>query len=263
MVQGILDLVTRNAAELATGVSRFQADTGPMLAGVDAIRDREAFASLLQAFKVATLSLHQTVDVSRRELDETRRRLAEVTGELRRSEELARTDPLTGFCNRRAMDEIVTREIARARRSGDPFCVAILDIDHFKEVNDDHGHGAGDQALVHVALVVKSGIRETDVICRHGGEEFVIVLPGASAEGARFVIDRLRLMVEKTPLVLGKGRVTLRFSAGVAEWRPQDRLDGLLERADQALYAAKRAGRNRVVVAGADPAAPQGGSAGV
>ena len=122
-------------------------------------------------------------------------------------------------------------------------------------MNDDHGHAVGDKALVHVAFVVKSGIRETDVICRYGGEEFVVVLPGTATPGASFVIDRLRVMMEKTPLVLEKDKVTIRFSAGVAELQPGETLDGLLERADQALYEAKRTGRNRVVVANIEESA--------
>ena len=249
MVQGILDLVSQNAADLATGIGRFQSDTGPLLEGINSTHDKGASSDLLRAFTAATLSLRQTVDVSRRELDETRRRLEEVTGELKRTSELAHTDPLTGLGNRRAMGDIVTREIARARRTRDPLCIAILDVDHFKKVNDDHGHAVGDKALAHVALVVKSGIRETDVICRYGGEEFVVVLPGAAAQGALFVIDRLRVMMERSPLVHGKDRLTIRFSAGIAELQPGETLDGLLERSDQALYEAKRTGRNRAVVA--------------
>ena len=252
MVQGILDLVSHSAAELATGIGQFQSDTGAMLAGIDSMRDEKASAGLLRAFMAATLSLRQTVAASRRELDETRHRLEEVTGELNRTSELARTDPLTGFGNRRAMGEIIARDIARARRTKDPFCSAILDVDHFKKVNDEYGHAVGDKALVHLGFVVKSAIRETDVICRYGGEEFVVVLPGAAAQGARFVIDRLRVMVENSPLVHGKDRLTIRFSAGVAELQPGETVDGLLERADQALYEAKRAGRNRVVVASSE-----------
>jgi len=250
MIQGMLQLVIQSTGELAAGVDRFKADTGPLLANIGAVRDDDSFGRLVQAFTVATLSLHQIVDSSRKELDETRRRLEEVTGELKRSEELARLDPLTGFCNRRAMVEIVAREIAQARRTGKPFSIAILDVDHFKKVNDDHGHAAGDKALMHLAVVAKSGIRETDVICRYGGEEFVVMLPGANADGARFVIDRLRTKMENTPLVLEKATVTIRFSAGITELQSDEPLEALLERADRALYEAKRTGRNRVVVRG-------------
>lgn len=127
----------------------------------------------------------------------------------------------------------------------------MLDLDHFKKVNDEHGHGVGDRALVHLATVAKSGIRETDVVCRYGGEEFVVVFPGAGADGAQFVVDRMRGMFEKTPLIAGALKLQVRFSAGVAELSGADTRDTLLKRADDALYGAKRAGRNRVMVAGA------------
>ena len=110
---------------------------------------------------------------------------------------------------------------------------------------------------MHVAFVAKSGLRETDAICRYGGEEFIILLPGAGADGAYFVIDRLRKMVEKTPCVFGGEKITLRFSAGVAELQAEENAERLLERADRALYQAKRAGRNRVNIAGVPPALAQ------
>ena len=116
--------------------------------------------------------------------------------------QLLRTDALTGFGNRRAMTELIHREIARSTRSKEPFSIAMLDIDHFKKINDTYGHNVGDQALIHLAKVAKSSIRETDEICRYGGEEFVVTLPGATAQGAYSVIDRMRGLVERTPLIL-------------------------------------------------------------
>ncbi|MGZ8229357.1 MAG: GGDEF domain-containing protein [Burkholderiales bacterium] len=250
MVQAMIDLVSHTASNLATGVNRFHDETKPMLANVESTQERE-FASLLRSFTAATLSLHQTVDTARQELTETRQRLAEVTRELERTVELARTDPLTGQWNRRGMDEIITHEIARTRRTKEPFSIAILDVDHFKKVNDDYGHVVGDQALMHLVAIAKSSIRESDVICRYGGEEFVVVLPGANVEGARYVIDRMRVRLENTPLPLNNQTLTIRFSAGVAEVQPGEAPAQLLERADRALHEAKHTGRNRVVAAGA------------
>ena len=175
---------------------------------------QQAFDFLLQTFTRSTSSLQKTVETSRQELREIRWQLDQANGELKRVQELARTDPLTGLANRRALNEIIVRDIARAHRTRDTYSVAILDIDHFKKVNDRYGHAAGDQALLHVAFVAKSGLRETDAICRYGGEEFIVLLPGAGAEGGRFVVDRLRMMLEKTPLVFNGDKITLRFSAG-------------------------------------------------
>ena len=256
-LESIIAQVSVTSADLATSVDRFHVDTGPMLADLGATPTKEAFACLLREFTRSTSTLQLTVDASHRELGEIRRQLDQANGELKRAKELAHTDPLTGLSNRRALSELIVRDIARAHRTKEAFCVAILDIDHFKRVNDRYGHAAGDQALMHVAFVAKSGVRETDAICRYGGEEFIILLPGASAEGAYFVIDRMRKMVEKTPFMFGGAKITLRYSAGVAELQADEDAEGLLERADRALYQAKRSGRNRVNMAGVPPTLAQ------
>ena len=255
LVECLLTQVSATSAELATGVDRFQVDTGPLLARLDMAPTGEAIARLLEAFTHSTLTLRQTVDTSRAELGEIRRQLDEANGELKRATDLAHTDFLTGVFNRRAMSEVMVRDIARARRESDSYSVALLDIDHFKAVNDEHGHHAGDKALVHVAAIARSGMRDTDAIYRYGGEEFVILLPGAGAQGAHFVVDRLRKLVEKTPCVIDNAKINLRFSAGVAELHLDEDASELLARADQALLEAKRNGRNRVSVAPPPPAA--------
>ena len=261
-IESIIAQVSVTSADLATGVDRFHVDTGPLLADLGATPTKEAFACLLQEFTRSTSTLQLTVAASHRELGEIRRQLDQANGELKRAKELAHTDPLTGLSNRRALSELIVRDIARAHRTKEAFCVAILDIDHFKRVNDRYGHAAGDQALLHMAFVAKSGVRETDAICRYGGEEFIILLPGAGADGAYFVIDRMRKMVEKTPFVFGREKITLRYSAGVAELQADENAEGLLERADRALYQAKRSGRNRVNLAVVPPALAQSASRG-
>ena len=249
LMECLVAQVGETSAGLATGVDRFHDDTGTLLADAGTVPTGEKFVSLLQAFTRSTSSLRETVDTSREELREIRWQLDQVTSELQRTQEQARTDPLTGLSNRRYLNELLVRDIARARRTRESYSVAILDIDHFKRVNDRYGHAAGDQALVHLAFVAKSGVRETDVICRYGGEEFIVLLPGAGAAGAHFVVDRLRMLIEKTPFVHGSEKITIRFSAGVAELQPDEEAAQLVERADQALYQAKRGGRNRVNMA--------------
>jgi diguanylate cyclase len=249
MLRGIVEMVSQTTTELTGGLDRFGGEVKGLLSKADDVDSTEGMRTLMQALTVSALSLQEAVDHSREELARTKAQLTEVATELERSESQARTDPLTGLFNRRGMDELIVREIARARRTKTPFSVALLDLDHFKKVNDEHGHDIGDKALLHLTAVAKSGIREVDVVCRYGGEEFVVVLPGAGADGAQFVIDRMRGMLEKTPLAAGSLKLQLRFSAGVAELGPSDTGATMLKRADQALYDAKRAGRNRVVVA--------------
>ncbi len=159
-------------------------------------------------------------------------------------------DPLTGLLNRRAFHDAVARDVARARRGGAPLAVIMIDVDHFKRVNDDHGHEAGDRALVALAAILRDGVRASDLACRFGGEEFVVALPGMPVELAAARADAWREAFAAAGLV-GAGGAALRvtLSAGVAALGADASIDAALRRADEALYAAKRDGRDRVVVA--------------
>jgi diguanylate cyclase (GGDEF)-like protein len=152
----------------------------------------------------------------------------------------ARTDQLTGVPNRRAWDEVLPRELARARRAQGPISVAILDLDHFKAYNDTHGHPAGDRLLREAAAAWTERMRTTDTLARYGGEEFALVLPGCNHHAAGGVLGELR-----TALPDG-----VTCSIGVATWDGREDPEALVARADAALYRAKRDGRDRVVVAG-------------
>jgi diguanylate cyclase (GGDEF)-like protein len=165
---------------------------------------------------------------------------------------LAMSDPLTGLANHRAFRDALDAEVERARRHSRPLALAVIDIDHFKSVNDTHGHIAGDQALVEVAARLTGSSRRGDVLARVGGEEFAWLLPETDLAGARRVAERARRAVAARP-VGAIGRVTV--SIGLAELAQATGGTDLHRRADRALYAAKRAGRDRSVVH-ADPADP-------
>lgn len=149
-----------------------------------------------------------------------------------------RTDPLTGLNNRRALDETLAGQIALRARYGFSFSLAILDVDHFKQVNDNYGHLAGDGMLQQVSKLLESSVRETDFVARYGGEEFVILMAQTELDGACLLAERLRAKVAE------ETRVTL--SGGVAAAREFESAGELLARADTALYQAKAAGRNQV-----------------
>jgi diguanylate cyclase (GGDEF)-like protein len=151
--------------------------------------------------------------------------------------EVARTDDLTGLPNRRSWDESLTRELARAERETTPLCIGLVDLDHFKDYNDDHGHQAGDRLLKQLAAAWGSELRATDVLARYGGEEFALALPGCNLGDAGLLAERLR---QATP----EGQTC---SAGLVLWSGEETAEQLLGRADKALYSAKAAGRNRVV----------------
>ncbi len=157
---------------------------------------------------------------------------------------LARDDGLTGIPNRRTWDGELPVAMDRARRDGAPLTVALIDLDRFKRFNDEHGHQAGDRLLKDATAAWSAALRSTDLLCRYGGEEFGVLMPGATAEQAAEVLERLRGVTPRSQT----------FSAGVACWDRQEISDELVARADRALYAAKAAGRDRVTV-GARPAA--------
>jgi diguanylate cyclase (GGDEF)-like protein len=158
--------------------------------------------------------------------------------------EQAATDALTGLPNRRSLDQALAAQLAMAQREGRPFSVLMLDLDHFKAVNDTHGHGVGDAVLRAFAQRIQGQLRRSDVCFRYGGEEFVVVLAGTASEVALDTAERLRLAVAGAPLVPG---VAVTVSVGSASWHEGEDAAALLARADTALYAAKRAGRDRVM----------------
>jgi diguanylate cyclase len=163
--------------------------------------------------------------------------------------EQVREDQLTGTLNRRGLDDAMQREIARAQRKGSPLCVAILDLDNFKKLNDTYGHQAGDDALVHLSNVVKKTLRPTDTVARFGGEEFVIVFSETDLKQAVEATRRLQRELTKRFFLHDNERLLITFSAGVAALQPNETQDAVLARADKAMYQAKLQGKNRVVSA--------------
>lgn len=160
----------------------------------------------------------------------------------------AHTDPLTGLPNRARLQDVFDREKRRSRRSQSPLSVVIIDLDHFKAVNDNHGHAAGDEALVHVARVLDTSLRGADLVARLGGEEFCLLLPGNDSRQALAVAEKLRSKLEAAPLLFAGQVIRLTVSGGIAEYGVDgEYLDELSRVADQKLYRAKADGRNRIV----------------
>lgn len=168
--------------------------------------------------------------------------------------EMAITDQLTGLHNRRYMARHLDNLILSAQKSGKPLAFLIMDIDHFKSVNDTHGHDIGDEVLREFANRISANIRGIDLACRYGGEEFVVVMPDTDIDFACTIAERLRHSVETTPFEISRAPNTLNvtISIGIASAQSEgDNAESLLHRADQALYRAKREGRNRVIKAAA------------
>lgn len=162
---------------------------------------------------------------------------------------LAATDPLTGAFNRREFSALADREALRAGRYHHPLSILMLDLDHFKRLNDTYGHAAGDKALQRFTTLCCNALRNVDIFGRWGGEEFVALLPETDAEGAAIIAERLRKIVADTVLVFNDHKIRFTVSIGVAQYRDTDvSVDGPLGRADHAVYDAKKSGRDRIAV---------------
>jgi diguanylate cyclase (GGDEF)-like protein len=161
----------------------------------------------------------------------------------------ARLDYLTGICNRRAIEDLGARAMAAARRHGMPMSLMIIDVDHFKRINDDFGHATGDLALIETVRRIRAGLRTEDLVGRLGGEEFVAVMPNTDRNAALVVAGRIREAFSGAVMALDRGSPLVTVSVGVAVLLAEDRLfSDLLLRADHAMYAAKAAGRDRVII---------------
>ncbi|MCW9032010.1 MAG: diguanylate cyclase [Gammaproteobacteria bacterium] len=157
-------------------------------------------------------------------------------------------DSLTGAVNRDAFNIIVVNEQARVKRENGCCCLALIDIDHFKDINDRYGHVAGDHVLRSFALMIKQYVRKSDTFCRYGGEEFVILLTETSLSDAFNLIESIRKTIMATEFEISEQlALKIQFSAGVSECKPGDKIENCLARADHNLYQAKQAGRNQVV----------------
>jgi diguanylate cyclase len=172
-------------------------------------------------------------------------RLQDTLGQV---QALATTDMLTGLLNRRQIEQVMGDEMARAARTGTPLSVAMLDLDHFKRINDLYGHRMGDEVLRRFASLIKAELRTLDHSARWGGEEFLVLMPHVEGDQALVALERIRLKLAELPMSDHEAlRVTL--SAGLAMWQPGESLEQVIERADTALYEAKHRGRNQVVQA--------------
>ena len=249
---GIFGLTTRQML----GVLLYSLVAFGVASGVVAARDEPdyppvvaaAYVGMVVVVLLSSTFLTTRVQSTREHL---RRQKAELAQALEQIRQLATHDDLTGLLNRRAMLDRMQLEQCRSLRSGSPLLIAQLDIDHFKVVNDTHGHAAGDLVLQSFADTVRRNVRDTDVLARWGGEEFVLLLCDTPAADAVALMERLRQAVQamQVPVPQGDGPITVTVSIGLARHTPADPLAGTLERADRALYAAKAGGRNRVVPA--------------
>lgn len=208
--------------------------------------------AIMQDTRVIQVSAQRSHDElldTRKQVESAEAKISKLEKELSEISEMVHQDQLTGALNRRGLDVAFERESRRVDRSHAPLCVALLDIDNFKRLNDTMGHQVGDQALIHLCNVIKEALRPSDSVARYGGEEFVIILPDVDLQEAASTLERLQRELTKQFFMHENDRVLVTFSAGVAQRAEEEPQEEVIARADRAMYQAKHTGKNRVVIA--------------
>ena len=247
--QALAALATGALLAIAWSGLRFTPDTGP-LTSLSAMACLAIYLLMYaQSAHRRTLSLHETRLKLKQSEQALHRQIEEINDLQAQLTEQANRDPLTGLFNRRYLDATMAREFARCKREGQPLSLMMIDIDHFKQINDTHGHQAGDEVLKELALLLSQETRAGDVACRYGGEEFLMLLPNMPLEAARQRAEQYRLAMEARTFNFGGEPLVVRLSIGIACYPAHAAgAHGLIVCADHALYEAKTSGRNRVVV---------------
>ncbi|MDE2599047.1 MAG: GGDEF domain-containing protein [Rhodocyclaceae bacterium] len=197
--------------------------------------------------QINTARSHDDMNTMRRRVSDAELEVERLMAELSQASEMVRVDPLTGALNRKGMEEAMQREVARTRRHNAPLAIALLDIDNFKQINDQLGHRTGDLALQHLAEVTRETLRPQDTLTRFGGEEFVILLPDTEMDDAVKAMERVQRELTRRYFLSDNNKLLITFSAGVSVLGDNEEPGDAVRRADQAMYLAKRAGKNRVM----------------
>ena len=249
VVRSVLTSITDRTTGLASELGEKNLTMRQSIDELGMAQEHAEIFRLLQLVIAQANSIQGTVENSRDDFLSTKLAIDHLSQELQETRQQLHEDALTGAQNRRAMDAILAREVARSARTGSRLSVGMIDIDHFKRVNDKHGHDAGDKLLLHITMIAKSVLRDADVLVRYGGEEFLLILPDSDTQGAEFVLDRLKQVISKSPLIYESKKINITFSGGIAQLKEGENGQALVLRADTALYAAKHAGRNCFIIA--------------
>ena len=252
MLSGFVD----HLANFTGATSDYHAAMAQCAQRVSAANNIGELESVLAEVMQKTRAIQTDAQRSHDDLLQTQTRVAEAENriltlekELAETSRLIRHDQLTGALNRRGLDEVLDKEIARAERHEVPICLAMLDIDNFKKLNDSQGHVAGDEALIHLASVIRETLRPQDTVARYGGEEFVIIFPETDLEAAAAAMTRVQRELTRRIFLFQNQKVLITFSAGVAQLRVGEDQAAIIQRADAVMYEAKKSGKNRVMSA--------------
>jgi diguanylate cyclase len=258
-LKSLIHRLLHEVSELGEHTGRFQDSIGRHAEAIVQADSLEGLAGVVREIVDETRAVQTLVGQAQQRMrdehskaSELAARVRELEGELRRLSEEVSTDALTQVANRRGLAAAFEAECARAVRSGDGLAglaIGLIDIDNFKKLNDTLGHAAGDEALKALAAAVRARLRPVDHLARFGGEEFVVLLPATPVGEAQVALTRLQRSLSEALFMYEDREVFVTFSAGVTAWRPGEALQAALERADEALYEAKRTGKNRTNIA--------------
>jgi diguanylate cyclase len=255
-VDDLLQGVSGNLSTIEGDAQRYGRALAEHRESLERIATVEDLRELEQRLLEQVKDVQAANDRYRRELDASNRTVAEQQRELERLRQAAAVDFLTELPNRRQLDERMREEMGRAKRHNQRFSLVVFDLDHFKRINDEFGHAAGDRVLRAIAQLLHDQKRASDFLARYGGEEFVMLLPETPLENALRLAEKIRRRVHEAEFQFQKQRVRVTLSAGVGEVAPEsDSSESLFDRVDAALYQAKREGRDRVCSA-ATPTVP-------
>lgn len=254
-LKGVIHRMLSELDELGSQTGQFHDSVGRYADVIEQADSLEGLAGVVREMVEESRTVQALVSQTRDRLhDETSKaetltaRVGELEAEMLRLSNEVSTDQLTQIGNRRGLAQAFEAERARLERSGNALSVGLLDIDNFKRLNDELGHGAGDEALKSLAAIVSRTLRPTDHVARYGGEEFVVLLPETPVAEAQQILTRLQRSLTGGLFMHEQKQVFVTFSAGVTDYRPGESIETALERADQALYVAKRSGKNRTCV---------------
>lgn len=247
ILRTLISAITEKTGHLADDLGRSSQDMRNSISALEQAEEKQEISALLGILLATTQTIQNTVDEAHVEISRSQTTLENMRNDLQETRRLLVLDPLTGARNRFGMDTSLGQEISRARRNGSKLTIAMIDLDYFKNINDEYGHDVGDMALVYFAQLSKAVLRESDTLYRYGGEEFLITLPETDIAGAIFMLERLRDMLTKSPLAHGNRKIKFSFSSGVTGALDGDNVPSILSRADRGLYQAKEQGRNRII----------------
>jgi len=250
MLAGFVDHLADFAEATSDYHDKIESCAGKISSATDISELESVLGEVMRETRTIQINAQRSRDelrTTQKKVQESEARINELERELETTSDLVRHDQLTGVLNRRGLEEIFAKEASRATRHETSLCVALIDIDNFKKLNDSMGHDTGDEALIHLATVCRETLRPQDTVARYGGEEFIILLPDTPLEDAGIALTRLQRELTKKFFLHANEKVLITFSAGVTQMHPEDVQTSVIKRADEAMYQAKQTGKNRVV----------------